>query len=173
MSIINVVNGDITSTAYHQHIIIGMNTGFKDVRGIGARVLEKVELLQKLRLGSVVTFPWDESGRELHMLICHQLGAGGWASADRYVRYGLDYLAHKEEQSERGYGIVRIGTGRVGLRDGADFVSIHTAMATSFLPMTLFSYDKSYDEEPVSAEVRPLRPASVWHVDEGFTRIAA
>lgn len=173
MSIVGIINDDITSTKYHQDIIIGMNTGFEDVRGIGARVLERVELLRKLSLGSVVTFPWDDSGRELHMLICHKLGSGGWTNADRYVRYGLDYLAHRENITERGHGIVQIGTGRVGKRDGADFTSIHTAMATSYLPLTLFVYDKPQLVEPVSAEVRPLRPASVWNVDDGFVRIAA
>lgn len=171
--IVDLVNDDITSTKHKCDIIIGMNTGLKNVTGIGRRAVENMEVLRELKLGSVVTFPWDVTGRELHMIICHKMCDGGWDGADRYVRYGLDYLAHRDAISERGHGIVRIGTGAAGKKFGADPTSILTAMATSYLPVLLFSLDTPRITEPVSAEVLPLRAASVWQFDTGVQKLAA
>lgn len=171
--IVDTVQDDITSTAHQCDIIIGMNTDLKDVRGIGRRVLQAYEPLRKLSLGSVITFPWDDSGRELHLLICHRLGEGGWEGAERHVRYGLDYLAYREAKSERGHGVVEIGKGRVGKRDGADPTAIHTAMANSFLPLTVFQFTPPPEPEPVMGQVIYIRPSSTWSMETGERQIAA
>ncbi len=150
-----------------------MNRQLKDVRGIGLRVLEKYEPLRELSLGSVITFPWDESGRELYLLICHELGPGGWERAEQHVRYGLDYLAYKKGRSERGHAIVEIGKGRVGMRDGSDPSLINRAMADSFLPLTLFIYDPPNLKEAFASNVIPIRPSSTWSIETGERRLAA
>lgn len=175
MGIIGYKADDITSTRYSCDIIIGMNTELEDVRGIGRRVLAtRRKSLQNLSHGSVVTFPWDESGRLLHMLICHEVGVGGWKYADRHIRYGLDYLRYREPQSERGYGIVQIGAGRVGQRDKADLPSINSAIANSLLPVTMFIFDRpQLADQPSVALMPPLKASSVWTRERGELRFAA
>jgi hypothetical protein len=171
--ITGIETGDITSSSHKCDIIIGMNVDLADVHGIGRRVLQNYEPLRgKLSLGSVITFPWDAE-RELHLLICHRHGEGGWVGADRHVRYGLDHLNYREGKTERGHGIVQIGKGFHGLRDGADFTSIHTAMATSFLPLTLFINDTPPKQEAMAGEIIPLRPSRVWSMEYGEERLAA
>ena len=173
MAIVSHEHSDITSSGFHCDIIIGMNQELQDVRGIGRRVLQGYEPLRKLPLGSVITFPWDKAGRELHLLICHKLGEGGWERAEQHVRYGLDYLNHKEGRSERGHGIVEIGKGRVGKRDGADPTLIHQAIADSWLPVTLFIFDPPDLREAVSGQVIPIRPSSTWSMETGERSLLA
>ncbi len=171
--ITGIETGDITSRRYKCDIIIGMNVDLADVHGIGRRVLQNYESLRgSLSLGSVITFPWDAE-RELHLLICHRHGKDGWVGADRHVRYGLDHLNYREGKTERGHGIVQIGTGVHGMRDGADFTSIHTAMATSFLPLTLFVHKPEEREAVSNAQVIPLRPSRVWSMEHGEQALAA
>lgn len=173
MPIVDTIQGDVTMG--HHHIVIAMNSDFLDVRGIGSRRLEDYESLRgKLPLGSTVSFEWDKgTGRELHLLICHKLGEGGWDGADRHVRFGLDQLAYRHGRSERGYGIVEIGKGRVGRRDGADPTAIHTAMATSFLPLRLFILPEPEPREAQSAVIIPMRPLRVYDRVTGEHQLAA
>lgn len=175
--ITDIVVGDITSTDHACDIMIAMNTKLQDVRGIGRRVITRYKKLQDLPLGAVLTFPWDGSGRMLHMLICHELGVGGWKNADRHLRYGMDHIAYREEQSssERGHGIVQVGAGRVGKRDGADTTSINTAIALSLLPVTMFIYDqpKLFEEQAAVLHMPPLKPSLLWTRERGEVRLAA
>ncbi len=130
--------GDITSPENPAHIIIGMNSQLNDVLGIGRRFVNKIRSVHPIKLGSVLSFKFD-STRNLHMIVCHHLGKNGWVGADMHVRYGMDYLWQTEDQAEL-FSVVEIGTGRVGLRDGADPAAIRTAIATSFLLVDLFIY---------------------------------
>jgi hypothetical protein len=133
--IIDIKSGDITARENPSDIVIGMNAQLTDVQGIGKPFISKIQRTRPLRLGSVLSFEFDRD-RALHMLICHNIGKGGWKDAPNYVRFGLDYLWDK--QPEVVHSIVRIGTGRVGMRDGADHASIHAAMAISHLKLELF-----------------------------------
>jgi hypothetical protein len=133
--IIDIRHGDITTRENSSDIIIAMNTELGDVRGIGKPFVSKIARTRGLQLGSVFSFSFD-TDRALHMLICHKLGTDGWTDADSYVRFGLDFLWQKQRDVE--HSIVRIGTGRVGKRDGADHARILTAMATSHLKLRLF-----------------------------------
>lgn len=169
--IINIEVGDITSRENHADIIIGMNSELKDVTGIGLPFVKKINALHPIDLGSVLSFKLDND-RNVHMIICHHLGKGGWKDADMHVRFGMDYLWHTERNGRK-FSIVKVGTGRVGVRDGADPIRIHTAMATSHLPVTLFVYNP---RETVAAHValeRPLVAYRAWHPVLGEERIAA
>lgn len=163
----NIVHGDITDPRNRADIIIGMNTALTDVRGIGLPFVKDAFPTRLIQKGSVLTFQYDEH-RRLHMLVCHDLGEGGWVNAERHVRFGLDYLNHlqeEESEEERIYSIVHIGTGRVGQRDGADPAAIKRAIADSHLMVDLFIYNP-----PQKAQVDvvvPLRPLRVWSPNFG------
>ncbi len=175
--------GDITNPANKADIIIGMNTTLSDVLGIGRPFTDKIATIHPIVRGSVLSFEFTPE-RNLHMIICHDIGAGGWNAADMQVRYGMDYLWHSEAiqqggldylliGTQRRYSIVQIGTGRVGKRDGADPAAIRSAMAASFLPVDLYVYDPGAREAVETASVVPLRPYRAWHPIHGEERIAA
>jgi hypothetical protein len=135
-----IVVGDITDVSNQRHIILGMNNTLEDlVNRIGRPYVEKLraDLTHPLELGSVLSFRFDDH----HLLVCHEIGHGGWHDADRYIRFGLDYLDHAENNKVDEFSIVQIGTGLIGVRDGAIYHSIHAAMTNSHLPMTLFVWD--------------------------------
>ena len=124
--------------------------------------------------------------RNVHMIICHAIGEGGWVHADRYVRYGLDYLWQTEAAqharggldylmvgTQRRYSIVQIGTGRVGKRDGADHALIRSAIADSYLPVDLYVYDPALRQLVEQAQQPPIRAFRAWHPVHGEERIAA
>ena len=141
----DIVVGDITSPDNPADIIIAMNTTMEDLTELAKRFAKRLPAVEEpFELGSVLSFRFDQS-RNIHMLICHRIGFGGWESADKYVRFGLDYLWNMDnevnETPERKYSIVKIGTGPIGLRDGADSVAIRTAIDTSYLPVTMWIRD--------------------------------
>ncbi len=164
----DIRHGDITSHENKADIIIGMNTRCAEASAIGRTVLVGKILSRELELGDVVTFKFDEH-RNLHLLICHELGRGGWQGAERFVRCGLDYLWQRHREKQR-FSIVRIGTGPVGIRDGADASAIHTAMADSYLPVTLYIWDGEGVEARV-AQFPPLTPSRTWNFSKGEREI--
>lgn len=173
----DIILGDITASQNKADIIIGMNTALKDVTGIGLPFVKDVIPMRKIQLGSVVSFEFD-SNRKLHMIICHKLGVGGWVGAERYVRFGLDYLEHVDYMDRHAgapepppKSIVQIGTGRVGTRDGADFMAIRKAMMDNHLVVDLFLFEKERVAADVHAALPALRPSRVWSPDYGETRI--
>lgn len=84
----------------------------------------------------------------------------------------MDYLRQTEGPTEE-FSIVQIGTGRVGIRDGADAVAIRTAMATSFLPADLFIYQKPETVAKHAKVLVPLQAYRHFHPIYGEERIAA
>lgn len=165
----NILVGDITAPKNPADIIIGMNTALEDVTGIGLRFVRSVIPDMALDLGSVISFDFD-AHRKLHMIICHRLGRGGWGHADQHVRFGMDHLNHLNDRG-RDYSIVQIGTGRIGMRDGADAPAIRAAMAASYLPVNLYIFDAP--GEPAVVERAPLRALYAWHPTEGHLRAVA
>ena len=163
--------GDITSPANPKHIIIGMNSQLNDVTGIGRPFVNKIRTAHPIKLGSVLSFEFDDT-RDLHMLICHHLGADGWADSDRHVRYGMDYLWQTEKHTEA-FSIVAIGTGRIGIRDGADAVAIQAAMANSYLPADLFIYPEPERVTKQDEFFVPLRAYRHFHPIFGEERLVA
>ncbi len=159
----DIKSGNILSDRNPADVIIGMNSELEDVLGIGRAYVEKIRTTNALSLGAVVSFEM-RGDRELHMLICHKLGKGGWKNADQFVRYGMDYLWQK--RPDRLYSIVNIGTGRVGKRDGADAVAIRSAIASSFLQADLYIYNEELEQEPAH-NVVSLRPFRIWQMDGG------
>lgn len=158
----NIKVGSICEPTNRTDIILGMNMTFDDVLGIARPFVENIQRVREATLGSVISFQYDE-GRNLHLLVCHQIGKGGWMDADKYVRYGMDYLWKADPFRE--YSIVSIGTGRVGRRDGADHAAIRTAMSTSFLPVDLFILD---ERAPIPAEMSAkILPFRMWDIERG------
>lgn len=170
----DILVDDITSRDNRRDVIIAMNAQFKDVRGIGLPFVNRITLTHPIDLGSVLSFRFDE-GRNLHMLICHELGNGGWRKADQYVRYGLDFLWQQDGNAAKQYSIVSIGTGRVGLRDGADHRAIRTAIANSFLPVYLFVLPKEKIGQPMEAFLAApnIVPFRAWSPERGVEEIRA
>jgi hypothetical protein len=165
--------GDITDPRNRRHIIIGMNSTLDDVIGIGVPYANKLRasLVNPLTLGHVLSFRYDE-GRRLHMIICHNIGFGGWKNADQHVRFGMDYLNQTEGETGE-FSIVQIGTGKIGKRDGADHVAIRTAIATSFLPVTLFVRGESMMLPAVLAEPpHHMEAYAVWAPECGRQNIS-
>jgi hypothetical protein len=161
----DIVVGDILSLQKKADIIIGMNTELSDVLGIGKRFVAQIRKTRSIALGSVISFEYDRT-RELHMLVCHELGSGGWANADKNVRYGMDYLWNK--RPDRKYSIVQIGTGRVGRRDGADHAAIRGAIASSYLRADLYVLPQDGDEIPAAATGRiHMAPVRMWDITRG------
>lgn len=151
-----------------------MNTILEDVTGIGVPFVRKINLTNPIQLGSVLNFQFDNE-RMLHMLVCHDIGFGGWAKADKWVRLGLDYLWQASQDEghilhKAKFSIVRIGTGTVGRRDGALHQDILTAMATSHLDLTLFVRDEEA-MVPVRKKQEPLHAFSAWHPMHGEERV--
>jgi hypothetical protein len=167
-----IVFGDITSPTNKADIIIGMNSQMKDVRGIGFPFVKRLQIKQPINLGSVISFEFKQ-GRQLHMIVCHHIGADGWVGADMHVRFGMDYLWQQPETHMRDHSIVQIGNGRAGQRDGANTGAILSAMANSFLPVTLFVFTPVKEE--ADASVVTLRPRNhairVWHPLHGEERV--
>ena len=166
-----IVVGDITSRLNRSDLIIGMNSQLEDVTGIGKRIVQKIKSNQPVLLGSVLSFKFDEQ-RNVHMIVCHNLGRGGWKGADMYVRFGMDYL-WKTEASSKKFSIVEIGTGRIGKRDGADPMSIRTAMTNSFLVADLFIYNPRELEAVHEVLALPLIAYRSWNAQHGEERLAA
>ena len=161
--------GDITHPSNNRDIIIGMNTTFHDVRRIGRRFVQS--RTEPLALGSVLTFKFDEA-RDLHMLICHTMKPNNWTDAHKHVRFGLDFLWNLHGTS-RQFSIVQIGTGRNGIRGGAESDRINRAISNSFLDMKLFVNYEEPAEAVAQAEVIPLRPFQAWNAAEGVQQLAA
>lgn len=160
--------GDITDRMTNPgDIIIGMNTKLLEASALGWRFVHDVVALGEIQLGSVLTFNFDEK-RLLHMLVCHHLGPEGWKDADRYVRFCLDYLW--QQHNDRKYGIVQIGAGPVGRRDGANVSLIRTAMADSFLEVDLILLPKSI-EARTAVDLPRSSPLRVWDMGKGERQI--
>ncbi|MBU2103619.1 hypothetical protein KKD81_00130 [Patescibacteria group bacterium] len=161
---------DITDPENKSDIIIGMNSELSDVTGIGLPFVKDAIPTRAIQLGSVITFDFDAT-RRLHMIICHKLGLGGWASAEQNVRFGLDYLNHvnqmEDSDKRRKFSIVNIGTGRVGVRDAADPVGIKRAIADSHLIVDLFVFTPPVMLADVRAARAPLRPVRTWSPNFG------
>ncbi len=169
----DILVGDITGSDNPRDIIIGMNTELQEVHGIGKPFVREIEAVYPLQLGSVLSFEFDDR-RHLHMIVCHCLGRNGWSQSDRYVRFGMDYLWRRDGET-RQFSIVKIGTGRIGKRDGADHAAIHTAMATSYLPVHLFLYEAG---EAVAADIGLRMPTTLrayrrWDMTHGEMSLAA
>jgi hypothetical protein len=171
--ITKITEGDILSPKNHADVIIGMNAELAEVNGIGLPFTWQIRRENPIPLGTVFSFELDDE-RQLHLLVCHHIGEGGWVHADKYVRFGLDYLWQSEPQTKK-FSSVQIGTGRIGERDGADFPAIHTAMATSHLPLELFIF-KPLEPVAVEANVTPLRTLTAfrsWNIHEGELALAS
>ncbi len=169
----NIIPGDITSPKNKSDIIIGMNSELGELSALGRSVLKRnLPRRELLDLGTVLTFKFDDK-RLIHMVICHHLGEGGWRFADQYIRVGLDHL-WLNPPARRKFSIVQIGKGAVGTRDGANSSSIHTAIASSYLPVDLYVYDDNKATVPKQNVVQlpALQMVQGWNPKTGVLAVA-
>jgi hypothetical protein len=170
--IIETVAGDIESPDNPRDPIIGMNPTLSERTPFALSVSNRHKIVTPVEMGSVLSFDYRD-GRKVHMLVCHEIGQGGWKDAGKYVRWCLDYLWYTAP--ERQYSVVHIGTGRIGKRDGADGAAIMTALAQSHLEMVLYQKPKS--EEVVGQQaVRPvavIHAFRLWQPSKGETLLTA
>lgn len=162
---------DITGSNNPGHIIIGMNSALRDVRGIGRRFVGSANTTQPIDLGSVLSFKFD-ARRNLHMIICHHLGEGGWHEADKYVRFGLDHLWQNEAPGQR-FSVVQIGAGRIGRRDGANHQAIRTAIDESHLTADLYVSPNMGSQQVAARAPAELIAFRAWHPTLGEERLAS
>lgn len=172
--ILDIVEGDILKKTNKADVIIGMNSELGEVYGIGLPFTWQIQHNKPLKLGTVFSFELDKT-RNLHMIICHHLYKGGWLDADKYIRFGMDFL-WQSDAATREFSVVKIGTGRVGKRDGADVPKIINAISSSQLPMKLFIH-RPPERVAVEAHQSVVRPPLVafrsWSREEGVTTLAA
>lgn len=169
--ILETFAGDIESPLNPRDVIIGMNRDLSERTPFAISVSNRHKIVTPVEMGSVLSFEYRD-GRKVHMLVCHEIGQGGWNDADKYVRWCLDYLWYTAP--ERQYSVVHIGTGRIGKRDGADGAAIMTALAQSHLEMVL--YQKStLNQEALPAVVQPalIHAYRLWQPSKGEMRLAA
>lgn len=165
-----IVHGNITNKEVASgDIIIAMNTKLSEASAIGRPFVRNRNILREIKLGSVLTFNFDDE-RLLHMLICHRIGRGGWANAEKYVRFCLDYLW--QQHNDKKYSIVQIGKGHIGRRDGANVPAIRTAMADSFLRMDLVILPEMLEAQ-AAVGVTSMVPFRVWDMERGEREIRA
>ena len=77
-----------------------MNSTLEDVTQLGWRFTKNIKAAEPIGLGTVLSFLFDDT-RMLHMIICHNIGFGGWSEADKYLRIGLDYLWQTDKNNEK------------------------------------------------------------------------
>lgn len=170
MTIKNIIPADVTGKTNKLDIVIGMNPHLAEASLLSRWVLAKMTLTRPLDLGDVITCDFDGK-RRLHLIICHHLGRGGWMNAEKYVRWGFDYLWQRSALSGQEFAAVQIGTGAVGRRDGADTGLIRTAMADSFAPIHLYVWDDTEAVAAANVVAIPLRPIRMWNMHHGEKRI--
>lgn len=171
--ILDIVEGDILNPDVTDDIIIGMNSALGEVQGIGLPFTWQIQHTKPLKLGTVFSFELG-ADRKLHMIICHHLGEGGWEDSDRYLRFGMDYL--RQTEGPRPCSMVKVGTGHIGKRDGADVPKILSAIADSHLAVTLYVY-RPPGLVAVEAHAALPLPRLVayrsWNIEEGAMALAA
>lgn len=171
--ILDFLAGDILADDVTDDIIIGMNSQLQEVQGIGLPFTWQIQHNKPLKLGTVFSFELD-AVRKLHMIICHHLGQGGWENSDQYLRFGMDYI--RQTEGPRPCSMVKVGTGHIGQRDGADVPKIISAIADSHLAVTLYVY-RPHEPEAVEARVALPLPSLVayraWNHEDGPLSLAA
>lgn len=164
----SIVPGDITkmNTTDSSDILVGMNSALRELHDITLPNRWRSQHNDPFPLGSVVSFKLS-SKQNLHALICHELGVGGWNQADRYVRIGMDHLWSRFGNS-RYFSTVEIGKGSIGVRDGADHAAIRAAIEASWLSVDLFIFDSP---QPVAIQritPKQLQALSYWNPITGL-----
>ncbi|MEI8337676.1 MAG: hypothetical protein WCF92_00840 [bacterium] len=162
----NILCGDVTAlTNPPKDIIIGMNSELGDLSALGCQIFrDQLPRSELIDLGTVLSFRYDKE-RMVHAIICHHLGNGGWRNANNYVRVALDHLWLT--CGYRQFGIVQIGKGRVGIRDGANSIQITEAIASSYLHVDLYIHDDQVAVEEQEASGRVLHFLEGWNQTKG------
>lgn len=127
--IVDKIRGDIFASS-RRHIAFAVNTeGYND-SGFAGQVCRRV--WPELRctggnlMGEILT---REAGEKTYYaLVCHSLTPGGWRETPRVVRELFDSLVVPDDEE---IAVVLMGSGPVGVMQGADVPAILGAMARS------------------------------------------
>ncbi len=135
--IVERVCGDIFASA-HKHIAFAVNTrgdnnsGFAGV--VSGRYWPEIEHTGRVRLGATASHVAGK--RTYHALVCHRLGQGGWKETPKVVTECLDALDVPEGET---IAVVLMGSGPIGLRDGADVAAIIAGLEASKKKLVVFT----------------------------------
>ena len=135
--ITNRVRGDIFATS-QKHIAFSVNTeGYNDAGFAGqvsSLIWPKLANTGGNKLGDVLTHKHD--GKTYYALVCHSLDRGGWNETPRIARECLDQI--KTAAGEE-IAVVLMGSGPVGLMQGADVNAILAGMELSKQKLVVYT----------------------------------
>lgn len=135
--IINRVRGDIFE-ASQKHIAFAVNTeGYNEAGFAGqvsSRIWPKLTNTGGNELGEVLTH--KNSSKTYHALVCHSLEPGGWNDTPRVVRECLDKIDVPDGEE---IAVVLMGSGPVGMMQGADVEAILAGMQNSKKKLVVYT----------------------------------
>lgn len=135
--IVNRVRGDIFA-ASQKHIAFAVNTqGYNDAGFAGqvsSRIWPKLEKTGGNNLGDVLTH--KNGNKTYHALVCHSLDEGGWDETPRIARECLDKIDAPDDEE---IAVVLMGSGPVGMMQGADVNAILAGMERSKKKLVVYT----------------------------------
>lgn len=135
--ILDRVRGDIFA-APQKHIAFAVNTqGYNDAGFAGqvsSRVWPELENTGGNELGEVLKHPYGT--KTYHALVCHSLDGGGWDETPRVAKECLDKLDVPDDEE---IAVVLMGSGPVGMMQGANVEAILAGMETSKKKLVVYT----------------------------------
>ncbi|MBU6323601.1 hypothetical protein KGQ55_02855 [Patescibacteria group bacterium] len=135
--IVKRIRGDIFA-APQRHVAFAVNTqGYNDAGFAGqvsAQIWPKLANTGGNALGEVLNY---KSGAKIyHALVCHSLDAGGWDETPRVARECLDKINVPDSEE---IAVVLMGSGPIGLMQGADVNAILAGMEQSRKKLVVYT----------------------------------
>jgi hypothetical protein len=131
------IKGDILSSK-HTHIVFAVNTeGFNDAGFAGLvsrRFWPDLAITGPQNIGKVLEK--SSKGKVFHAIVCHSLRETGWTGAAKVIKEGLDGIMVAPDEE---IGVVMMGAGMVGQRQGADVEANLKAMEESKHKIVVYS----------------------------------
>ena len=135
--IVNRVCGDIFA-ATQKHIAFAVNTqGYNDAGFAGqvsSRIWPKLASTGGNELGEVLTH--KNGNKTYHALVCHSLDSGGWNDTPHVARECIDKIEVSDDEE---IAVVLMGSGPVGMMQGADVEAILKGMEKSKKKLVVYT----------------------------------
>ena len=135
--IVNRVRGDIFAES-QKHVAFAVNTEGYNGAGfagqVSSRIWPKLAKTGGNKLGDVLTY--KNGNKTYHALVCHSLEEGGWNETPRVARECLDKIDVPEGEE---IAVVLMGSGPVGMMQGADVDAILAGMKNSKMKLIVYT----------------------------------
>ncbi len=162
MPIIREVIGDIKEGP-EKVMAFGINTVGLDDR----HITEKVDALSPLTaddqngvpVGTVIFGICSDTEKATLLLVCHELGEGGWENAPEAIKRGFDTVGSTILLQDEEIATVAIGTGKTGRNQGASWDAIRAAMEASKANLVLY-WENEKQKAMVEKDPNPQRVIS-------------